>query len=186
MSKMTIEEYVALSAKFGDEKVFTEAREAFFKEHPDCPKPQPIECLNLIMKKEYALDILKGIKKVEVRAYSDHYWGRLYDKKVLEYENKHWDDDLMRMQMCDFNDSVRAVKKIHFYNYNNSWHLDVECIDNNTVVVVDDQVKFLQEEYGCHEFDEMLAEFNKKKEKNRPIFFYFALGKVLDTNLTLE
>lgn len=180
---MTTEEYLELQAKFADPAVFDAARKQFFEEHPDCPKPKPVECLNLIMRKEYAEEILSGQKTVEIRAYSQHYCDRLYDKDVLEYENLHWDDDLMRMQMIDFNDSVRAVKKIHFHNYNNSWFLDVECIDNNTVVLNDEQVGFLQDEYNCHEFDEMLADLNKRKAKERPIFFYFAVGRVLDTNL---
>ena len=182
---MTIEEYIKLQSKFGDPKVFDEARNKFFEEHPDCPKPEPIDCLNLIMRREFAEAILKGEKTVEIRAYSQHYCDRLYDKKVLEYEDAHWDDDLMRKQMIDFNDSVRAVHKIHFHNYNNSWYLDVECVDNNTVIVIDDQVKYLQDEFNCHEFDEELAHLNKRNAKDRPIYFYFAVGKVLDTNLTV-
>jgi hypothetical protein len=180
---MTKEEYLVLQTKFADPSVFDAARKKFFEEHPDCPKPKPVECLNLIMRKEYAEEILTGIKTVEIRAYSQHYCDRLYDKDVLDYENAHWDDDLMRMQMIDFNDSVRAVKKIHFHNYNNSWFLDVECIDNNTVVVNNEQVGFLQDEYNCHEFDEMLADLNKRKAKDRPIFFYFAIGRILATDL---
>ena len=178
---MTIEDYLALQAKFDDPAVFEAARKQFFETHPDVPRPEPIECLNLIMKRVYAEEILAGTKTVEVRAYSQHYCDRLYDKKVLEFEDKHWDDELLRLQMLDFNDSVRAVKKIHFHNYNETWSMDVECVDNNTVVVEDEQVKFLQDEYNCHEFDEMLATLNRKHEDKRPIFFYFALGKVLET-----
>lgn len=180
---MTIEEYLQLQTKFNDPEVFDKAREEFFKEHPDCPKPKPVECLNLLMRREFAEEILAGTKTVEVRAYSQHYCDRLYDKDVLAYEDKYWDNELMRMQMIDFNDSVRAVKKIHFHNYNNSWFLDVECIDNNTVVVRDDQVGYLQSEFNCHEFDEMLADLNKKKCADRPVFFYFAIGKILATDL---
>ena len=180
---MTIADYLKLQDHFGDPAVFDAARKAFFNAHPDCPKPRPIECLDLVMRKEYALEILAGTKTVEVRAYNDHYCSRLYDKDVLDYENAHWDDDLMRMQMIDFNDSVRAVKTIHFHDYGNTWFLDVECIDNNTVIVNNEQVGFLQDAYNCHEFDAMLADLNKRKAKDRPIFFYFAVGRVLDTNL---
>ncbi len=129
---MTKEEYLVLQTKFADPSVFDAARKKFFEEHPDCPKPKPVECLNLIMRKEYAEEILTGIKTVEIRAYSQHYCDRLYDKDVLDYENAHWDDDLMRMQMIDFNDSVRTVKKSHCHNYNNSSVLEVQVIDNNT------------------------------------------------------
>lgn len=180
---MTIEDYQKLRLQFGDEKVFEEARKNFFAEHPEVPRPKPIECLNLIMRKEFAEEILAGTKKVEIRAYSQHYCDRLYDKDVLAFEDAHWDDELLRMQMLDFNDSVRAVKKIHFHNYNNSWYLDVECPENNTVVVVDDQIKYLQDMYDCHEFDEDLERLNKMRAKDRPIYFYFVVDKILGTNL---
>lgn len=181
---MSITEYTVLRSKFTpDSPVYERMREAFFEEHPDCPRPKPIECLNLIMRREYAEEILAGTKKVEIRSYSQHYADRLYDKDVLAYEDKYWDDELMRMQIFDFTDSVRAVKKIHFHNYNNSWFLDVECIDNNTVIVNDEQVRYLQEEYDCHEFDDELKELNKCNADVRPMFFYFAVGRILSTNL---
>ena len=180
---MTKQEYLDLQARFADQSVFDAARKKFFEDHPDCPKPRPVECLNLIMRKEFAEQILSGEKKVEIRAYSDHYCSRLYDEAVLKYEDEHWDDELMRMQMMDFNDSVRAVKKIHFHNYNNSWFLDVECIENNTVVVNDEQVSYLRDEYGCHEFDEELSRLNKRGAKDRPVYFYFAIGRILATDL---
>ena len=183
---MNLNEYKALQPSFSDQQIFDEARRKFFEEHPDCPKPKPIECLNLIMRREFAEEILAGTKTVEVRSYSKHYAERQYDKDVLAYEDKHWDDELMRLQMLDFNDSVRAVKKIHFHNYNNTWFLDVECIDNNTVLMVDEQVRYLQNEYDCHEFDEELAELNKRKAEYRPMYFYFAIGKIIDTNLDLK
>ena len=180
---MTIKEYQKLQAQFSDPDVFEKARKQFFEEPPDCPRPKPVECLNLIMRREFAEEILAGTKKVEIRSYSQHYCDRLYDKEVLAYEDAHWDDELMRMQMIDFNDSVRAVKKIHFHNYNNSWFLDVECIDNNTVLLVDEQVKYLQDEYDCHEFDEELARLNKRRSADRPVYFYFAVGRILAHNL---
>ena len=181
---MTMSEYLELQKLFADDTaLFSRCREAFFKAHPDCPRPRPIEKLDLVMKKEYALEILSGAKTVEVRSYSDHYVSRLYDKAVLAYEDEHWDDELMRMQMIDFNDSVRAVKTIHFHDYGKTWFLDVECIDNNTVLLVDEQVTYLQDEFGCHEFDQMLAELNGSGATERPMYFYFALGKILGTNL---
>ena len=180
---MNMNDYMDLRSRFSDPEVFEAARAKFFEEHPDCPRPVPVECLNLIMRREFAEEILSGQKRVEIRAYSQHYVDRLYDKAVIAYEDKHWDDPLMRQQMLDFNDSVRAVKKIHFHNYNNSWFLDVECIDNNTVLLVDEQVKYLQTEYGCHDFDEELERLNRRNAEERPIYFYFAVGQILDTNL---
>lgn len=180
---MTLEKYRDLQSRFDDPEVFEAARKKFFEDHPDCPRPKPIECLDLIMRREFAEQIIFGEKQVEIRSYTAHYCNRLYDKKVLAYEDKYWDDELMRLQMLDFNDSVRAVKKIHFHDYGNTWFLDVECIDNNTVFLVDEQVRFLQDEYDCHEFDEELERLNKQNATERPIYFYFAIGEILSTNL---
>lgn len=178
-----MKEYVMLRKKFNDVDFFDQCREEFFKAFPDYPKPKPIEKLDLVMRKEYAKEIMAGTKTVEIREYSNFYTSRLYDKDVMAYEDEHWDDELMRMMMVDFNDSVRAVKTIHFHDYGKTWFMDIECIDNNTIVVNDEQVNHLKEIYNCHEFDEMLADLNAKNATERPVFFYFALGKILDNNL---
>ena len=43
---------------------------------------KPVEAYHLIMKKENALDILKGKKKVEIRAFSEKYNYLFIDKKI--------------------------------------------------------------------------------------------------------
>jgi len=156
-------------------------REAFFAAHPDLPRPKDIECLNLIMKKDFALKILHGEKKVEFRAYGKHYHERLIDKDVANYIEKH--PELPQEEIDEFVDVFRRVKKIHFYNYNNSWHLDVKCDDNYILAVTRPNVEWLQTEFNCHEFDEMLADFERRKDNLRPLVFYFVCGEVIDTNL---
>lgn len=164
-------------------KDYLERREAFIAKHPDLPDPEPVKCLNLIMRKEYAKEIVEGKKVVEIRAFSQHYSDRLYDKNVLEYENAHWDDEEMREGILEFTDSVRPVEKIHFHPYNNNWYLDVTCVENGTVVVNEEQVAYLRDTYGCHEFDEMLEDLERRHVTDRPIFFFFVIGEVLGTNL---
>ena len=157
-------------------------KSAFFEKYPDVKRSEPIKCLNLIMKKEFAEAILKGEKTVEFRAYSKHYMDRLYDKDLMDYGEANIPDEDMD-DFVDFARPLREVEKIHFHNYNNTWFLDVECIDNWTVVVTNEGVADLKAEFGCDELDDMLADLNKQKAKDRPIFFYFALGKVLGTDL---
>ena len=155
----------------------------FFEAHPDCPHSEPIEVLNLIMRKEFAEEILKGEKKVEVRAYSKFYYDRLFDRKVLEWGEKHCDTDELAADFVDFAEPLRQVKTIRFSNYDKTWFLDVECVENYQLAVVKEQVAYLQEAYDCHEFDELLSDLDKKKAKDRPMYFWFAIGNVLDTNL---
>lgn len=169
-------------------------RDEFFAKYPDAPISEDIECLNLIMRKEFATQILKGEKKVEVRAYSQFYYNRLFDKNVMEWGDKKAEEmanagvdegivNAFVSDCVDFLNPLRNVKKVHFHNYDNTWFLDVECTANYQVAVVRDQVEELQQLYDCHEFDEMLEDLEKQKSKDRPLYFYFVMGKVLDTNL---
>ena len=50
---------------------------AFKEKYPDFKPAKAIEVLNLIMTRKNAKEILEGKKKVEYRAYTDHYIGRL-------------------------------------------------------------------------------------------------------------
>ena len=165
MSELTSETYWAkmdaLKAKYKD---FCTAKD--------------VECLNLIMRREFAEQILKGEKKVEIRAVSQHYLDRLVDKKVADFKGRHEND----MDVQDLCDPIRLVKKIHFHNYNNSWYLDVAVEMNDFVAADEEGVKFLHDRYNCNELDEVYNSLGNLGD-NAPCFFYFALGDVLGTNL---
>lgn len=161
---------------------FNKASAEYLAKHPELPKCKPIECLNLIMRKEFAMQILKGEKKLEFRGYTEHYASRLIDKDVDNWMNDHLNEE----EAMVFVNHNRPVKKIHFHNYSNSWFLDVECNLNDYIAVIDKDIDWLREYYDCHEFDEMLDSFNKRKEQNRPMYFFFELGRIIDTNLKIE
>lgn len=161
------------------ENDFKTMQEGFYSSHPDCPRPKEIEVLNLIMRRENAEEIIKGVKPIEFRAYSKHYHDRLIDLDVANYilENELTEDEV------ELIDLFRPVKLIRFHNYSNSWRVDVECRSNNIIAVTRPNVEALQENYNCHEFDKMLEDFEAKKENTRPMFFYFVLGDVIDSTL---
>ena len=177
-----------------DEIDFELGRDEFLAAYPDAPVSEDIECLNLIMRKEFAMQILSGEKKVEVRAYSQFYYNRLFDKNVMawgdakaeEMTKEGVDEGIVNAfvtDCVDYLNPLRQVKKIHFHNYDNTWYLDVECTANYQLAVVRDQVEQLQMLYDCHEFDEMLVDLEKQKAKDRPLYFYFVVGEILGTNL---
>lgn len=155
---------------------FEKAKAEYMEKNPALRDAKPVECLNLLLRKEFALQILNGEKKVEFRAFSEHYCDRLIDKDVDNWMQEHIDDD----EAMFFANHVRPVKKIHFHNYNNSWTLDVECKKCDYVAPCKKDVHYLNEIWGCHELDEQCADFDKRKAENRPLYFFFALGKVLD------
>lgn len=173
-------EQIQLSQEEGEWK---KGYDAFLAKYPDFPVAKPIDCLNLIMKKEFAEEILQGKKTVEFRVYSKHYRDRLYDKETGDYIEAHSEDDEFIEGVQEYGPSLRFVRKIHFHNYNNTWYLDVEVKSNDVCTVTKDDVHFMQEEFNCHELDEELEYFEKKKISERPLLFYFALGNVIDTNL---
>ena len=82
-----------MNLNFKTDEEFYAARETFYAKHPEAPKAQSIECLSLIMKREFAEQILAGTKKLEYRAYSPFYISRLIDKKVAKYIQDNIDDD---------------------------------------------------------------------------------------------
>lgn len=159
---------------------FDEAKAAFIAQHPELPKLKPIERMNLIMRKEFALQILKGEKKVEFRAFSQHYTDRLMDKDVANWMADHQEKEVDYFGIT----STRPVSVIHFHNYSNSWFLDVECTQNEVCAPLPHWVEFFNT-LNCHELDEMTADFEKRNEEMRPLFFYFVCGKVIDTNLKI-
>lgn len=162
-----------------EQKEFKERINEFYKTHPDCPEAKPIECLNLIMRKEFANQILNGEKKCEIRAFSKHYFDRLYDKDVLNYIQKNIQDDSVE----EFAEPLREVKKIHFHNYNNSWFLDVECDLTTYIFAMKKDAEWVLNTYGDDEILKLSKDFDAKKEMNRPMFFLFGIGKILDTNI---
>ena len=168
-----------------NEKEWCEGYNAFREKYPDCPIAEDIETLSLIMKREYAEAINQGTKTVEFRSFSPFYINKLYDKKVDEWIAAHPNNEdvktaIKEMYVC----ALKHVHNLHFYNYNKSWTMDVECIENGVIMLCKEDVKMLQDEFNCHELDDDLKRLEALgvPEDERPLLFYFACGKVLDAN----
>ena len=160
-----------------DKEMYFNTLDELAEKYPDYCEAEDVDCLNLVMRKEFAEEILTGKKTVEYRTFSNHYTSRLFDKKVLQFKQNHMEDPDVR----DCVDSLRIVRKIHFYSYSNTWYLDVECVDNGIVNATKEDLEFLKREYGSDELKDVVNDYVGSEEI--PTFFYFALGKVIKTDL---
>ena len=131
---------------------------------------EEIECLNLIMKKQYALDIISGKKKVEYRNYSKHYFDRLYDKEVLDIYDQYANDE----------EVIEICKPLGVDSFIDTWSLTVEVVDNHIIALTDPNINYMYEEFGDTEFAESVKELQKAGIDDRPVVFFFALGKILE------
>lgn len=156
----------------------------FQEKYPDFKPAKDIEVLNLVMVRKYAKEIIEGKKKVEFRAYSDHYVGRLFDRNVLDFLKNHDGDEVVEKAIEDgIVDPLRIVRKIHFHDYNNNWYLDVDVSVNDNLAITKEDVEMLNNLYDCHEMDRTLRSLELQKEKERPLYFFFVIDKVTGTNL---
>lgn len=113
------------------------------------------EVLNIPLRKVHALEILRGEKVREYRAFND-YWA----KRLCTFDGK------------DKNEAtgIKEFKRVHFYPLNGKWHLDCEV---KAIILHEVGIEFLQK-YG-----------NEVKTKEGDFLFIIRLGKVIDTDLNV-
>ena len=104
---------------------------------------------------------------------------------MLDMLNEYAEDEEVK-QICApydvdaFLDPLRVVKTIRFHNYNDTWSLTVECTENNIIALSDPNIDYMYNEFGDTEFAESVRELQKAGVEDRPIVFYFALGKIIE------
>ena len=135
------------------------------------------------MSRENAERILSGEKTVEFREFKEHYGRMVLDKNVMKWREDN--DAVLSDEDLAYADPVRFVRTIHFYDYNKTFTLDVTVKETGIICINDEDVKMLQERFGCHEQDGNLAILNKKavSDEERPLFLYFAIDHVVESNM---
>ncbi len=110
--------------------------------------------LNVPLRKVHATEIVKGEKVREFRAFSD-FWAT----RICEF------DDPKDKYLAT---GIKWFDVVHFYPYNNKWHVDCECTGIE----------------WCTVDEEFIEKYGKEVEVNiDDKVFVIHLGKVLDTNL---
>jgi hypothetical protein len=134
-----------------------------------------VEAYDFLMKKENALDIISGKKKIEVRSFSPYYYKLLVDREQ-EMKNKENPDDYIVPVRTD-------IEFIHFHNYNNSWFLDVKINEIGLSMMDKEDIEMLAEEFDFHDFDNEWQQYEKLIDEEKPLFFWFAIEKIIGHDL---
>lgn len=134
-----------------------------------------VEAYALIMKKENALEILRGAKTIEIRSANTKYEKMFTDQEQLAKNREAAKEGRDDWQVPIRND----IGFVHFYNYANTWALDCEIDEIGTVSPVKEDAEFLAQEFGCHEFDGAWQEYEGKPEEEIPFYFYLHITSVV-------
>lgn len=141
---------------------------------------QQVEAYDLLMKKEFAMEILQGKKTIEFRSFTDHYITRFMDRSVIQRNR----DNNRDMNDPEFENEFNDIWYIHFHNYNNSWYLDV-AIETIGMCIVDsyDINRLMQEYPGFAELQEDARKNDELPDDEKPMVFYLVLAEIVGTNL---
>ena len=134
-----------------------------------------VEAYALIMKRENALEILRGEKTIEIRVDSPRYVKMFTDQEQVERNRKaeaegrdEWESPLRK-----------DIGFVHFYNYAGTCSLDCEIDEIGTASLIKDDIDFLNEEYGFHDFDNEWQQYEGKPEEEIPFFFYIHIAAIV-------
>lgn len=126
-------------------------------------KGNTAEAFDLIMRKQFAWDILEGRKRVEFRDTTKFYMKRFFK-------------DLKKFELRE------DVRCIHFHDYGNTWYLDVVIERICVRSLTPEDIGFFHE-YGHHEYDEEIKANEGKTEAEAGYLFCLPILAVLSTNL---
>ena len=130
------------------------------------------EAYALVMKRENALEILNGTKRVEIRAFTEFYDRMFLDMDIVaknERDPEHFESP-MKKTYC-----------AHFYTMNKKapWFLDVSIDNIGIASMIEEDIKWLNETYDFHDFDNEWQQFVGKPDDEIPYFYYLGIEKIL-------
>ena len=134
-----------------------------------------VEAYALIMKKENALEILRGTKTVEIRSANTK-----YEKMFTDQEQLAKNREAVKEGRDDWQVPIRKdIGFVHFYNYANTWALDCEIDEIGTASLTQEDVESLREDFGFHDLDNEWQEFEGKPIEEVPFFFYLHISAIV-------
>lgn len=135
-----------------------------------------VEAYSLVMKKEYADEIIKGTKTLEIRNYTP-----FYDNMFTDREQVKMNEQLIKEGKEDETViPLKGIEYIVFSNYDKTWRLIVR-IDNIGVSAIDEEdLQFLAEDYNFHDFDADIQKYESLEYEDKPMFYYLHVAEIIE------
>jgi hypothetical protein len=138
-------------------------------------KGEEVEAYSLLMRKEYALDIISGKKTLEIRSFNSHYGSMFTDKEQLakneELRKAGKDDECVT--------PLKDIWYVRFHNYNYSWTLDVEIDEMDISTVCQEDIEDLAEWFGFHDYDNEWQQYEHLDDDEKPIFYWLHIKEIV-------
>lgn len=128
-------------------------------------KGHKYDAYSLVMRRENAEAILRGEKKLEVRASTPYYQRMFID------ENRPLEED----EIVPF----RNTCAVHFYSTGAPWTLDCFIDKIGVAELTAEDVADLGELYDFHDFDDEVKKYEGVPDDERPEFFYLAIDEII-------
>ncbi len=134
------------------------------------------EAYSLIMRKENALEIFNGTKRVEIRVFTPHYMDMFIDQEKLARNKKI---DVGELDASEWSAPLKDTPCVHFYSPNGGWSLDVSIENIGIASMTQEDIEWLSSEYDFHDYDDEWQQFAGLPEEEIPSFFYICIEKIL-------
>jgi hypothetical protein len=138
-------------------------------------KDEEVEAYDLLMRKEYALDIISGKKTLEIREFKSHYVNMFTDKEQLakneELRKAGKDDECI--------EPLKATQYVRFHNYNYSWTLDVEIDEIGISTVCREDIEDLADAFDFHDYDNEWQQYEHLDDDEKPVFYWLHIKEIV-------
>ena len=108
-----------------------------------------VEAYDFLMKKENALEIISGKKKLEIRSFTPKYLELLIDREQEVKNRENYEEYILPIRT--------DISFIHFHNYTNSWFLNVKINEIGLAMMCKEDIETLAEDFDFHDYDKRMA-----------------------------
>jgi hypothetical protein len=134
-----------------------------------------VEAYNLLMRKEYAMDIVSGKKTLEIREFKSHYVDMFTDKEQLKKN-----EELRKAGRVDeCVEPFKSVSYVRFHNYDYSWILDVKIDEIGLSTMCQEDIEELAEAFNFHDYDKEWQQFEHLEDDEKPLFYWLHIKEIV-------